>query len=264
MTGTAANRTLAPATRAKWLTAQPFAHRGLHGLGVPENSRAAARAAVEQGFGIELDTILTQDREAMVFHDDLLDRLTHATGPAEALTAAQLAALPLRDGEENIPSLRDILDVVQGRVPLLIEVKAPRDSATPVAHRCQPVRRALEGYTGPFAVMSFHPDVGHWFRLHAPDIIRGLVITEQKEKNWWQRLQGRIFRRFAIRHARPDFLALNIRDLPSGTSKRMRAKGMPILTWTVKTPADEHIAIDHADEMIFERPGPDAPKGLLE
>lgn len=253
-----------PPRTIDWLTAQPFAHRGLHGDNAPENSLAACRGAIEHGYGIEIDVGLSRDGVAIVFHDDDLDRLTDEHGPMEERSSIALTAIRLKGGDEHIPTLSDVLDLVAGRVPLLIEVKAPRSSGTPVGRRCLPVRRALEGYIGPVAVMSFHPGVGQWFRRHAPRTVRGLVITEQSDRTLLAKLRGKLFRRIAIHQADPDFLAVDVRDLPSRVTRRMRAKGVKVLTWTVKTPQDERIAIDHADEMIFERPGHAAPRGLVE
>jgi glycerophosphoryl diester phosphodiesterase len=112
--------------------------------------------------------------------------------------------------------------------------------------------------------MSFDPRIGQWFNSHAPEIVRGLVVTQEQDKGIWRRLRGSLFRRQALRMAAPDFLALDIRDLPSALSRRARAKGLPVLTWTVQSPKEERVAVDHADEMIFEQPGPGTPKGLVE
>jgi glycerophosphoryl diester phosphodiesterase len=151
----------------------------------------------------------------------------------------------LRGTGETIPRLEEILSLVSGRVPLLIEVKAPEAL---VGRLCLAVRRALEGYRGPVAVMSFNPQVGRWFADHAPRITRGLVVTEEDKRG----MRGRIERHLSLWRARPDFLAYDIRDLPSRFAAAQRARGLPVLTWTVRGAEAEAIAADHADGPIYE------------
>ena len=157
------------------LKALPFAHRGLHGGDLIENSLGAFAAAIAAGHGIELDVRVTSDGHAIVFHDATLDRLAEGTGKVEGRTAAELQALRLTGTDETIPGLPDTLDRIDGRVPLLIEVKAPDRNVAPI---CLAVFLALEGYRGPVGIMSFNPEVGRWFRLRAPHVTRGLVVTE--------------------------------------------------------------------------------------
>jgi glycerophosphoryl diester phosphodiesterase len=113
---------------------------------------------------------------------------------------------------------------------------------------CGAVRRALEGYRGKVGVMSFNPEVGRWFARHARHIARGLVVTEAGKKGW----RGRLARRLFLWRARPDFLAYDIRDLPASFATRQRARGLPILTWTVRTPDERARASAHADQIIYE------------
>jgi glycerophosphoryl diester phosphodiesterase len=170
---------LAPAPaprRVEALKALPFAHRGLHGPDRPENSRAAFRAALDAGHGIELDVRLSRDGHAMVFHDAELGRLTGEHGALAERSAAELAGIALKGGAgETIPSLPEVLALIAGRAPLLIELKAPDARVAPL---CLSVFRALDGYRGPVGVMSFNPEVGRWFAQHGPRVTRGLVVTE--------------------------------------------------------------------------------------
>jgi glycerophosphoryl diester phosphodiesterase len=245
-----ADALLAPppaAARVALLTPGPFAHRGLHGGAVIENSRAAFTAAIAAGHGIECDVQLAADQVAMVFHDDRLDRLTDATGALIDRAAAALATIRLKGTDEGIPRLDEMLAIVAGRVPLLIEIKAKDRAAAPV---CRAVRRAVEGYAGRFAVMSFNPEVGHWFRVHAPGIVRGLVVTEAHKRG----LRGRIERHLSLWRARPDFLAYDVRDFPSRFAAAQRARGLPVLTWTVRGVEAEQVAAHHADAIIYETP----------
>lgn len=244
------DRLLAPPPAAKrigFLSARPFAHRGLHGSGRIENSRAAFAAAIAAGHGIECDVQISRDGEIFVFHDHELDRLTGSAGPLVDRNATQLEAIRLAGTAETLPRLSEMLALVAGRVPLLIEVKS-RDRH--VGGLCLGVRRALEGYRGAVAVMSFNPEVARWFALHAPRIVRGLVITEEGKRG----IRGRFKRHIALWRARPDFLAYDIRDLPSRFAAVQRARGIPVLTWTVRGAAAEATALVHADQIIYEKP----------
>lgn len=235
--------------RVAFLAAQPFAHRGLHGGMnggmVIENSRAAFRAAVARGHGIELDVQAATAGEAFVFHDAELDRLTDAHGRLDARTAYELGNLTLRGSDETIPRLDEILRLVAGQVPVLIEVKPPRRRRSAL---CLSVRRALEGYRGYVAVMSFDPDVPLWFREHSERTVRGLVVTAPPP----QRLRDRARRMLAMRAARPDFVAHDVRQLPTPMTARLRASGVPVLTWTVRSEADRATAAAYADQQIYE------------
>ena len=241
---------LSPSRRSELtqLIARPFAHRGLHGDGRIENSRAAFSAAIAAGHGIELDVQASADGEAMVFHDADLARLADARGALAAWRAAELERFRLNGSEETIPTLREILALIGGRVPLLIEVKSPRRAVAPL---CRSVAAALAGYTGPVGEMSFNPEVGRWFARHAPERLRGLVVTEQGKG-----LRGFAVRPLALWRSRADFLAYDIRDLPSRFAAAQRAKGMPVLTWTVRSLADRARAAEYASQIIYE-----APKG---
>ncbi len=235
------------ADRVAFLGEQPYAHRGLHGAGILENSRAAFKAAIEKGLGIELDVQAALGGDAYVFHDADLDRLTETSGALAQKTAPELELIKLKGMNETIPSLAAILTLVGGQVPMLIEVKS---KSRAVGTLCLAVRRALEGYQGRIAVMSFNPEVGRWFHEHAPRIVRGLVVSEEGTKG----LKGRAQRHLSLWRARPDFLAYDIRDLPAAFPAGQRARGLKVLTWTVRTAEQEHVALACADEMIFERP----------
>ncbi len=226
------------------LIARPFAHRGLHGPGIPENSRAAFEAAIAAGHGIELDVQASRDGEAVVFHDAELDRLTGLPGRICGFALAEIERIRLRDSEESIPSLAAALAQIGGRAGLLIELKTAGREADALSRS---VAAALAGYKGAVAVMSFNPEVGHWFARHAPALLRGLVVTEAGRK--WR---GWLTRRLALWRARPDFLAYDIRDLPSRFAEARRANGMKLLAWTCRTLKDRARAAEHADQIIYE------------
>lgn len=235
--------------RAAWLRGVTYAHRGLHGQGRAENSLGAFAAAIEGGLGIECDVQRTADGRAVVFHDWELDRLTGATGPVAARTVAELTRVSLRGTTETIATLRDLLTLVAGRAPVLIELKSRRDR--PVSPLCRAVLRDLEGYRGPHAVMSFDPRASHWFAGHSPETVRGLVVSESNARTFGAALK----RRLALWRSRADFLAYDVRDLPSRFAAAQRSRGLPVLTWTVATPALRQRAVAHADGWIAEDGG---------
>ena len=230
-----------------FLTDRPFAHRGLHGGGVSENGMAAFRAAIAQGFGIECDVRASRDGVAMVFHDAALARMTGAQGTLADQTADALARLALADGGA-LPRLDALLDLVGTDVPLLIELKVKGRHVAPL---CAAVARDLAAHPdAKAAVMSFNPLAVRWFARGGARTVRGLVVTEQEERGW----RGAIRRALALWIARPDFVACDIRDLPSRLSERARRRGLPVLTWTVRSDADRARAAAHADQIIFEAP----------
>lgn len=236
----------APGAALGWLNGARVAHRGLHGDGVVENSPAAFEAAAIRGLAIECDVQLTADGEAVVFHDFTLERLTREEGPVLARTAAQLAEIRYRASAETIPTFAQFLAQIEGRVPLLIEVKSQEQWDW--ARLCAAVARGLEGYAGPAAVMSFDARVGGWFAAHAPHVVRGLVASEEHSKGWW----GDIKRHRALWQSRAQLLAYDVRDLPSRFAAAQRARGLPVATWTVRDPALFPIATANADALIAE------------
>jgi glycerophosphoryl diester phosphodiesterase len=242
------DRALAPAPdprRLKGLLDSPFAHRGLHGHGRIENSAAAFEAAIAAGHGIELDVQASRDGEAFVIHDYDLERLTGVEGKVAGRSTTELGAIALAGDGQKLATLAETLRLVGSRVPLLIEIKAPDRH---VVRLCAAVRRALEGYRGQAAVMSFNPEIGRWFGRHAPRIVRGLVVTEQDKRG----VKGRIERHLALWRARPDFLAYDIRDLPSRFAAGQRRRGIKVLTWTVRSEDERARAAAHADQIIYE------------
>jgi glycerophosphoryl diester phosphodiesterase len=219
-----------------------FAHRGLHGTGVPENSMAAFRAALDAGAGIECDVRLSADGQIVVFHDHDLRRLCASALAVESTSAAVLAGQKLFDSREHIPLLVELLDLVAGRVPILVEVKCRGGNAGQIS---QAVADALEGYAGPIGVMSFEPAVGRWLAHHAPQLRRGLVISERA--SMLDRWRG-------IKAASPQFLAVDRGAITRTWVARQRA-GRWIYSWTIRSPADRETASVHADALIWEGDG---------
>ncbi|WP_176596919.1 MULTISPECIES: glycerophosphodiester phosphodiesterase family protein [Sphingobium] len=229
-----------------FLTARPFAHRGLHGGRISENGMAAFSAAIAGGFGIECDVRLSRDGVAIVFHDAALQRMTGESGAVSDHDAGAIDRLMLPDGG-GVPRLRALLDLCGTDVPLLIEIKVDGRHIAPI---CAAVADDLARRPKTLAaVMSFNPMAMRWFRRHRPAVARGLVVTEQGKRGW----RGGIGRALALWAAKPDFIACDIRDLPSPLSTRARRRGLPVLTWTVRSEEERTRAALHADQIIFER-----------
>lgn len=232
-----------------WLTQWEFAHRGLHGLGVPENSLAAAEGAIARGLGIECDIQMSADGVPIVFHDWELDRLTGESGPVLSLSADELGALRLLGTDQHPVRLARFLDVVAGRVPLLIEIKSL--PGFDIAAACRAVSEVLVDYAGHFAVMSFDPRMGAWFYKHRQAFVRGLVGTDTYDGGFlsaW-RAPG------ALDQAQPDFLAIDIRDLPNAISDLWRANRRPLLSWTIRSQHLRQRALRCVDALIAEGDG---------
>jgi glycerophosphoryl diester phosphodiesterase len=225
-----------------WLTARPVAHRGLHDAtaGIIENTPSAVTAAVVAGYAIEVDLQISADGEAMVHHDDVLGRLTEGSGRLDAMTAAELRRTPFRATGDRMMTLGELCDLVAGRATLVLELKTRRDGDRRLPAR---TARVLGGYPGPVAAMSFDPAPVLALRDLAPTLARGIVA---------ERSPAFPDIRHCL-HARPQFIAYSVKDLPAPAPLLGRyLLGMPLLTWTVRTPAERVRAQRWADQMIFE------------
>ncbi len=236
------------ARRVGFLTRTPFANRGLHGSRHVENSRAAVEAAVSHGYGVKVDVQFSLDGMAFVFADLTVDRLTETTGQVRHLSSKHLSQIKLKGTDESIPKLDEILALVAGRSPVLIELKAIEGH---VSQLCVAVRHAIESYRAEAAVMSLHGEVSRWFLSHGSRITRGLMLSDRsayaKEESS-EKVQ-------ALWRARPEFLAIDINDLPSRFVQRQRKRGIPMLAWTVNSAEQQAVAADCVDQIIFEAPG---------
>ena len=233
----------------------PIAHRALHdiGTGRPENSRSAIAAAIEAGYGIEIDLQLSADGVAMVFHDYDLDRLTAGTGPVLERSAAQLRATRLSGGRgDRIPPLPQALRALGGRTPIVVEIKRQAETG-PLE---QAVADALSVYDGPAAVMSFDPRSIAWFRDHAPEVLRGLVSYAFDDPEDGAGLGPEARAALAdlamFDEVEADFISYGVRDLPRPAVAALRARGAPVLCWTVRSAEMAEEALRHADAITFE------------
>lgn len=230
-----------------------YAHRGLHGRTdeAPENTREAFRRAVAHGYGIELDVQLTKEGRVVVFHDATLNRVCKKDAAVRDMTYEELRRLQVEDSDERIPLLSEVLREVDGRVPLIIEIKMT-DCNTRV---CELTDQILRNYRGVYAIESFHPLAVRWYQKHRPDVIRGQLSADfSKEgdgkENWAM---------FAVHHlvtnvlCRPDFIAYSW--------KSQRAVGRTLcrklfrclsVAWTIRSEEEYHKAEAAYDLFIFE------------
>jgi glycerophosphoryl diester phosphodiesterase len=237
---------------------RPLAHRALHdrAAGRPENSRAAVRAAVAAGYGIEIDVQLSADGQAMVFHDEELDRLTAEVGPVRNRTAAELGRIGLRDAEDGIPTLPEVLALVAGRVPLLIEIKDQTLTMSETDGRLEAATAAaLHVCAGPVAVMSFNPHVVACMARLAPQLPRGLTTSAYDPDDWAPLPDATCSRLRDI----PDydrtgasFISHEAADLSRPRVAALKAQGAAILCWTIRSPAAEDQARRVAHNITFE------------
>jgi glycerophosphoryl diester phosphodiesterase len=247
-------RTIIRERAMRWLADIPVAHRGFHDLrrGCAENTLSAFRAAIDHGYTIECDVALSADGVPVMFHDDMLDRLTGLSGPLESLDAATLATIPVLGTTNTVPRLEEVLSLVAGRVPLLIELKSGRGRRG----RLEPaVASLLAGYKGPVAIQSFDPKMVAWFRHNMPHIPRGQIsmVYAMGDGEHAPPHQHAPLTRLAFwDEARPDFIAYDVKGLPNWAVARRRREGVPVLTWTIRTASDRARAALHADNVIFE------------
>lgn len=227
-----------------------YAHRGLHGAGVPENSLAAFERAVACGYGIELDVQLSRDGEVMVFHDYTLNRMTDREGKLSDFSSDELASMHLADTSETIPRLRDVLALVDGRVPLLIELKG---ESTDVS-LCEPLCRLLSEYNGVFCIESFNPILlGEMAKL-MPHVYRGILYTNLcREKKKYSLIDIALTCMLTNIIARPDFIAYDKKYRKSfALWLCTRLYHTSIYCWTVKSRTEWDIAKENKQFTIFE------------
>jgi glycerophosphoryl diester phosphodiesterase len=238
-----------------WLIARPIAHRGLHDTtqGIVENTLAAAQGAVAKNYGIECDLQLSRDGEAIVFHDETLTRLVGIDGDIADRDSADLTSLRYRGADAYIATFADLLDLVAGRVPLIVELKSRFDGDGRLSLRAAAV---AETYAGPLAFQSFDPQMLRQLRASRTTRPLGLIGEADYRAEDWPGLDAATRARLASFSDLPDlkldFLAWNVNDLPHAVPQRCAEQELQILTWTVRSAADRLHAAEWADQIIFE------------
>lgn len=247
----------------EWLIARPIAHRGLHDAakGVVENTLAAADAAIEAGCAIECDARISADREAFVFHDETLDRLTDASGAFADQTAAQIRRARIRGDGSSPPTLAEFLAHVAGRAPVICELKSRFDFDWRIGDRAAALAAT---YDGPLAFKSFDPRLVAYLRLRWPKLGPpgrpcpvGVVAERSYDDPYWDFLSADEKRDLvdweALMRCAPDFLSFNVDHLPHATPFFMKElHGLSVMAWTVRTPAQRDAARKWADQIVFE------------
>ena len=228
-----------------------YAHRGLHNAERAENSMSAFKAAVDGGWGIELDIRLSKDGKLVVFHDDTLDRVCGKEGKVIDFTVEELANIKLSGTEDGVPLFEDVLRLVDGKVPLLVEIKEdPGVNAVSLA-ACE----MLDSYKGEFIVESFNPLSLKTVKDNRPDFVRGVLSQryyayEQYRKPLYFALQSLLLNVLC----RPAFIAYDHRHAKSFALRFLRGFfDVPTLAWTVRSQEEEIIARKNGfDGIIFE------------
>ena len=241
-----------------------YAHRGLWDAYRPENTLTAFRRAVREGYGIELDVQLTADGELAVFHDDSLDRMCGVRKPLSDCTLTELRGYPLLDTAEVIPTLPEVLRVVDGAVPLIVEIK----QGPHLKELCQKVDLLLQRYPGVACVESFDPRVGRWFRKNRPRRIRGQLTAFPVRKSVCKRNVKTMCLGLMLSNlvSRPDFVAQEAATDRNPFFRVMRLLGAHTVAWTVKSQEQMDSLRGRYDLQIFDSfvPGTDPGSGETE
>jgi len=228
---------------AGFLTRQPIAHRGRHdgNKAVWENTLSAFEKAIAEGYAIECDLQYAADAAPVVFHDDDMQRLCNVNADVRSKTAAELSLTSIGGTKDKVPSLRALLRLVKGRVPLVLELKGRKGDDEGFASA---VLEALEDYSGDVALMSFDTWLLQELKALESPVPVGLTAegTQEKEFEIHRKAMG-----YGL-----DFISYNINHLPNAFADAARARGVPIISWTVRTAAQVAHSRDNADQMTFE------------
>lgn len=230
-----------------WLVETPIAHRGLHDKDCPENSISAFQKAITEGYPIELDVQMIADGTVIVFHDESLSRLTDNDGYIKFLNKSDLDILRLKDSKEKIPTFEEVLKFVDGKVPLLIEIKNP----SKVGELEKKVIELLKDYKGEYAIQSFNPYVLEYFYKHAPNVLRGQLA------GYFKKEKLSFFKKYALKRmllnkkiSHPDFISYEARKIPNRFTRKYRK--LPLLAWTVRSQSEYIRVVKYCDNVIFE------------
>lgn len=243
-----------------WLHSALIAHRGLHDENktVPENSMPAFKGAVEKGFIIELDVVMTKDKKLVVYHDKKLRRGLGIDQYLHELTYEELSKHTLFGSTETIPLFRDVLSFVAGQVPLLIEVKNEGE----VGEMESLIYEEIKSYQGQYAVQAFNPFTLNWFRKNAPEVLRGQLSGGFTVSDYDMEYAGTTrlpwYQRFLLENlllnfmSRPHFIAYEVNKTTNARLNSLRKLGVPLLGWTIKQQAEYDEAKEKFDNLILD------------
>ena len=236
--------------KISWIKETPIAHRGLHTKDIPENSLSAFENALKNNYAIELDVQFTKDKEVVVFHDENLKRMTNDTRNIEDVNYDELKNLRLGNTNEIIPTLEEVLELVDSKVAILIEIKDCKD----YIELSEKTYEILKGYEGNYAIQSFNPFILEWYKNNASEVVRGQLsgtFTEGSES-----LNS--FEKFALKNmllnfkSKPNYRGYDLEGIPKSKLESLRKKGVPIIVWTVKNKEDMEKAYKYSDNITFE------------
>ena len=238
--------------RSNWFCKYKMAHRGLHNDKYPENSLGAFENACKHGFAIELDIRILKDGTPVIFHDENLNRMCGVDKSITDLTIDELPNYPLLNSKYNIPTLQEVLDLVDAKTPLMIELK-PVSKKDKIEERTYDL---LKDYSGEYAIKSFNPLTMFWFKKHAPQVLRGMLSC------YFEDFKLPLFYKVAVKKlwlfnwVKPDFISYNFDNLPN---KFVSKRKVPVLAWTIDSKDKEQEAMKVADNVIFENYIPESP-----
>ena len=229
-----------------------YAHRGLHDnhSDAPENSMKAFKKAVDAGYGIEMDIQLTKDKIPVVFHDETLNRMCGVEGKVWEFTFEELQKLTLAESEERIPKFEDVLALVGGKVPLIVEYKLD----VPSTEVCEIADPMLQAYNGIYCIESFHPFAVKWYREHRPEVIRGQLSQDfsKQEKYKGKFIYWLLSNLLTNVLTRPDFIAYNHKDADMFSRKVCSLMGALPVAYTIKSQEEYEKAKDQFELFIFD------------
>ncbi len=234
----------------KWISADPIAHRGLHGPATgPENSFSAFRAAIQEGYPIELDVHLLKDGSVVVFHDHDLCRMTGFKGLVRDQSIEKIRSLRLLSTQDRVPEFQEVLRFVNGRVPILVELKVRQKVGPLESALCS----LLADYANPVAIQSFNPWTLAWFKNNAPHIPRGQLSGDFSAEDYpsWKKF---VLQRMWLNYkSQPHFIGYDHRCLPNRWVRAKQTKRhLPILAYTIRSKAEQVRALQFSDNIIFE------------
>ncbi len=223
-----------------------YAHRGLHNDEIPENSMTAFMLAAANDFAIELDIHLTADGELVVFHDNTLDRMCGVSGRVEDKSLAELRQLFLKDTSEKIPTFKEVLTAIDGRVPIMVEFKCPLNDCEKL---CLAADKLLSSYKGKYSIISFNPLIPAWYRKNRKNIMRGQLAMSSKGKGVIPHISNAFLLNFLVR---PDFVSYEQKNSNNLSFKIQKLLGAFPVGWTFKSEIELKAKIKDYNSYIFE------------
>ena len=233
-----------------WIIETPIAHRGLDNGSIPENSMAAFLNAIEKGYTIELDVQFTKDKELIVFHDDDLSRLTNDNRKVKDVNYQELKNLKLENTDEKIPTLKEVVEMVDNQVPLIIEIKDGED----IIGLSEKTYNIMKNYKGRYAIQSFNPFILEWFKNNASEVIRGQLSGTFRE----DAESLKFYEKFVLKNlllnfkSKPNFIAYELDGVNNLSVKLLKGRNYPIISWTIENEEDMKKAYESTDNIIFD------------